>query len=265
MPTRPLITLLTDFGAAEHYVGAMKGVMLSICPECLLVDISHEVTPYAIAEAAFTLAQAWRWFPPKTVHLAVVDPGVGSSRRAILAEAGGHFFVAPDNGVLTMVLDSEPRHRVREITVDRWFRKPVSQTFHGRDIFAPVAAHKASGVAASRFGRTVEDCVRLGFSKPRQTRANCWTGSILKIDTFGNIVTSFDQNYRLLLARQPFRISVGSAVISRILSSYAEAPDDEAFAIWGSSGYLEISVKEKSAAQMFAVNSTMAVLVEMGG
>src|SRR5580698_3490438 len=121
---RPIITLLTDFGTVDHYAGAMKGIILGICPQAHVVDISHEVTPYAIPEAAFTLAQAWPCFPVGTVHVVVVDPGVGSSRRPIVAEAGGHYFVAPDNGVLAMVLESDPRHRVREITAERWFRKP---------------------------------------------------------------------------------------------------------------------------------------------
>ena len=144
-----VITLLTDFGSADHYAGAMKGVLLGICPDAQLVDISHEITPYAIAEAAFSLAQAWTCFPEGTVHLIVVDPGVGSSRRPILAEAAGHCFVAPDNGVLTMLYDAAPAHAVREITASRYFRQPVSRTFHGRDIFAPVAAPLANGLAAA--------------------------------------------------------------------------------------------------------------------
>jgi S-adenosylmethionine hydrolase len=260
---RPIITLLTDFGAVEHYVGAMKGVILGICPEAVLVDISHEVTPYAIPEAAFTLAQAWKCFPPRTVHLVVVDPGVGSSRRAILMEAGGHFFVAPDNGVLTMVMDEEPKHRVREISGHRWFRKPVSQTFHGRDIFAPVAANTASGVAVSKFGRRIGDYVRLDFSKPKETDANRWAGSVLKIDRFGNIVTNFDESFCRLLASRPFRIDVGSGVVSRLLSNYAEAPDGEPFAICGSSGYLEISVKQESAGQVLNAKLVSTVLVKV--
>lgn len=259
---RPIITLLTDFGAVEHYVGAMKGVILGICPQAQLVDISHDVTPYAIPEAAFTLAQAWKCFPAGTVHLVVVDPGVGSARRAILMEEGGHFFVAPDNGVLTMVMDEEPKHRVLEITVDRWFRKPVSQTFHGRDIFAPVAANIASGVAVSKFGRRIGEYIRLGFSKPQQTDANSWSGNVLKIDRFGNIVTNFDRSFCLLLASRPFMIYIGSGEVSRFLSNYAEAPDGEPFAICGSSGYLEVSVKQRSAAQIVAVDTASAVLVK---
>lgn len=258
---RPIITLLTDFGTVEHYAGAMKGVILGICPQVQLVDISHEVTPYAIPEAAFTLAQAWRCFPGKTVHLVVVDPGVGSSRRPILAEAGGHYFVAPDNGVLTMVLAAEPKHRVREITANRWFRKPVSQTFHGRDIFAPVAAHVARGVAVSKFGKRIGDCVQPGFSQPVLTTENNWAGTILKVDRFGNIITNFDQTFCRLLTERPLRIWLGSGVVSRLLSSYADAPDREPFAIWGSSGYLEISIRQQSAAHTLEVASGSPVLL----
>ena len=135
----------------------MKGVILGICPEARLVDISHEVTPYAITEAAYTLAQAWRCFPSGTIHLIVVDPGVGSARRPIVVEAAGHYFVAPDNGVLSMLYDAVPAHAVREISASDFFRQPVSRTFHGRDIFAPTAAHLATGVDPAEFGQIIED------------------------------------------------------------------------------------------------------------
>ena len=189
---RPVISLLTDFGSSDHYAGTMKGVMLDICPKAQLIDITHDIPAYAIAEAAFTLAQAWRYFPEGTVHLVVVDPGVGSSRRPIIAEAGGHFFVAPDNGVLTMVFDVVKNCRVREITASGFFRKPVSHTFHGRDIFAPVAARLARGITPARFGTRIQDPVRAGFSRPIQNGPKRWTGSVLKVDRFGNLVTNFD-------------------------------------------------------------------------
>src|SRR5947209_1391500 len=147
------ITLLTDFGSADYYVAAMKGVILGIHPEAQLVDISHEITPFGIPQAAFVLSQAWQHFPKGTVHLIVVDPGVGSERRPILAEAGGQRFVAPDNGVLTMALESlGGGPAMHEITNDQFFRKPTSRTFHGRDIFAPVAAHLANGTRLDEFG-----------------------------------------------------------------------------------------------------------------
>src|SRR5580658_3645904 len=156
---QPILTLTTDFGASDHYVGAMKGVMLSICPQAQIVDICHDVTPFQIAEGAYVIAQAYECFPKKTVHVVVVDPGVGTARRPILVEAAGQFFIGPDNGVLCMVY-SRQKHKVRVIANETYFRKPVSATFHGRDIFAPVAAHLAAGVAPARMGKLIDDYLR---------------------------------------------------------------------------------------------------------
>jgi S-adenosyl-L-methionine hydrolase (adenosine-forming) len=244
----PVITLLTDFGSSDHYVGAMKGILLGICPAAQLVDISHEIAPYAIAEAAFTLSQAWTCFPEGTVHLVVVDPGVGSARRPLLVEAAGHRFVAPDNGVLTMLYDAVPAHEVREITASRYFRQPVSLTFHGRDIFAPVAAHLANGLAPVEIGTRTGDYQRFRFAKPAQTGSKTWTGTVLKTDRFGNMITNFDSETWRRLAAEPFEIKVGARLVSQMASNYAEMPADELFVIAGSAGFLEISVNRGSAA-----------------
>jgi|SRR5665213_3135726 len=244
---RPVISLLTDFGTVDHYAGVMKGVILGICPDAQLVDISHDVTPFAMVEAAWTLGQAWRYFPAGTVHLIVVDPGVGSDRRPIVAEAGGHRFVAPDNGVLSMIFEAEPVHEVREITVAAYFGGQVSRTFHGRDIFAPVAAHLASGVAAGNVGERLDDYVRLDFFRPIITRPGEWSGRIVKIDRFGNAVTNFDAE------TGRFELQVGNRSISRLASSYAEVPEGELFLIGGSSGKLEISINQGSAAKELGV------------
>lgn len=260
----PVITLLTDFGSKDHYVAAMKGVMLTICPDARLVDISHESTPYAIAEAAWTLAQAWRCFPPGTVHLIVVDPGVGSMRRPIVAEADGHRFVAPDNGVLTMICDAVPAHEVREITAARFFREPVSRTFHGRDIFSPVAAHLANGVALSSLGDRIENYQRLEFGRPVQTGPKIWTGAILKVDWFGNLITNFGSETRSRLCAGPFEITVGRAAVSRLASNYAEMPPGELCLIAGSSGYLEISRNRGSAAEAAGVRAGDTLQLTLG-
>src|SRR5580698_8359024 len=164
----PILTLTTDFGLSDHYVGSMKGVILGICPRAQIVDISHQVTAYAIAEGAFLIAQAYRAFPNGTVHVVVVDPGAGTDRLPILMEAAGQYFVAPDNGVLAMIFARE-KHKMRVISNERYFRHPVSQTFHGRDIFAPVAAHIASGVAPARIGKPIADYLRPPFEHPLQT------------------------------------------------------------------------------------------------
>jgi len=248
--SRPVVTLLTDFGAADHYVGAMKGVMLGICPAAHLIDISHDIAQYAITEAAFTLAQAWTCFPEDTVHLVVVDPGVGGPRRPIVVEAAGHRFVAPDNGVLTMLYDAVPAHEVREITASRLFRQPVSQTFHGRDIFSPVAAHLAGGLALSEVGSTITDYVRLGFSRPMQIGEKTWSGAILKIDRFGNLITNLDSASWQCLSTRKFELRIGWHVVSRFAETYAAMPPGEMCVIAGSSGLLEISVNLAGAAQI---------------
>src|SRR5581483_11159476 len=185
-----ILTLTTDFGLTDHYVGVMKGVILRIAARAQIVDLGHQVNPYEIGEAAFLVAQAYRYFPKKTVHVIVVDPGVGTSRRAIVAEAAGQYFVAPDNGVLGMIYAQE-KHKVRVISNDRYFLKPVSRTFHGRDIFAPVGAHLATGVPASRMGKIIVDYLRPASAGPERTGKHAWTGSVLKIDHFGNVVTNF--------------------------------------------------------------------------
>lgn len=262
--TRPVITLLTDFGASDHYVGAMKGVMLGICREAQLIDISHNVAAYGITEAAFTLSQAWRCFPEGTVHLIVVDPGVGSARRPIVAQAAGHLFVAPDNGVLTMIYDFAPAHEVREITAAQLFRQPVSHTFHGRDIFSPMAAHLAGGLAPSEAGSIVTDYVRLGFLRAAQTGEKTWTGAILKIDRFGNLITNLDSALCRRLTTQKFGLRIGWHIVSRFAENYAEMPPGEMFVIAGSSGLLEISVNQASAAQLTAARPGEAIELHLG-
>jgi S-adenosylmethionine hydrolase len=240
----PILTLTTDFGLSDHYVGSMKGVILGICPRAQLVDISHQVSPYAIAEGAFLIGQAYRSFPRGTVHVVVVDPGVGSDRRPILTEAAGQYFVAPDNGVLALIFARE-KHKVRLISNQRYFRQPVSRTFHGRDIFAPVAAHLASGVAPSRMGKVIADYVRPPFERPRQTGARTWTGQILNVDRFGNVITNFHADDFPALEQ----ISIGRGKARRLVRSYTEAGAGELVAIAGSSGYLEVSVNQGSAAE----------------
>ena len=245
----PILTLMTDFGVRDHYVAAMKGVILGICPTARIADVTHEVSSYEIAEAAYLLAQTWQYFPKKTVHVVVVDPGVGSMRRPILAEVDGHRFIAPDNGVLTPILTREGC-KVRHITNDRYFREPVSHTFHGRDIFAPSAAHLAAGVTPAKFGPRINDYLRLTFERPTRTARRGWTGAILHVDHFGNIVTNIPVAEFPHIEREPFEIIVGFKTVDKLATSYAEMPPGELFAIVGSSGYIEISSNQASAAKL---------------
>lgn len=231
----PVLTLTTDFGLADHYVAAMKGVILGIVPDARIVDISHEVAPFAIEQGGYLIAQSYAWFPKKTVHVAVVDPGVGSSRRAIVLDAAGQYFVGPDNGLFSMIM-ARAKHRVRAISNEKYFRHPVSRTFHGRDIFAPVAAHIASGVPAARMGKIIADPVALDLRRPR----------VLHIDRFGNIVTSL-RTQDFATPRGSMQIN-GTPVTSAALH-YSEFEPGELFALEGSSGYIEISMNRGSAAE----------------
>ncbi len=241
-----IVTLTTDFGEADHFVGAMKGVILGIAPRAATVDISHQVEPYEIPQAAFLISQAYTSFPPGTVHVVVVDPGVGTSRRPILVEAARQFFIAPDNGVLSGIFARE-KHKVRAITAGRYFRKPVSQTFHGRDIFAPVAAHVAAGVAPSKMGKRIEDYLRREFDRPLRTGKRFWMGTVLHIDRFGNVITNFQPSD--LPPGRPFEIAVGPHRVSHVAENYAECQPGELFLITGSSGFLEISMNQSPAAR----------------
>jgi S-adenosylmethionine hydrolase len=172
---------------------------------------------------------------------------VGSARRPIVAEAAGHHFVAPDNGVLTMLYEAAPAHQVREITASRYFRQPVSRTFHGRDIFAPVAAQLANGLAAAEFGDPIADYLRLDFAEPARTGEKTWTGTILKADRFGNLITSFDSKTWGRLALEAFEMRIGGRVVSRMASNYAQMNAEELFIIAGSAGYLEVSMNRGNA------------------
>jgi S-adenosylmethionine hydrolase len=244
----PIITLTTDFGLSDHYAGVMKGVILSICPQARIVDISHQIAPFDIAEGAYLIAQAYPYFPPKTIHVAVVDPGVGTTRRPILAQAASQYFIGPDNGVFAMVYSRE-KYKARLISNQKYFRKPVSRTFHGRDIFAPVAAYIAAGVPVASVGKLIDDVEHPAFEKPQPLDAGTWAGRILKIDRFGNIVTNFHISGFPDLQHKTIALSIGRQRIGTLSQTYAESAPGELFLIFGSSGYLEVSVSLGSAAK----------------
>jgi len=246
---RPIITLTTDFGLSDYFAGAMKGVILGICPQAEIVDICHEIAPFEIPEGAFVLAQSYRYFPPKTVHIVVVDPGVGTARRPILAEAARQYFLAPDNGVLSMVLAGE-KHKVRAVTAEKYFLKQVSHTFHGRDVFAPVAAHLAKGTPAARFGKLVRDYLRSSFGQPTRTGKRIWTGNILKIDRFGNLITNLHIDEFPTIRQRPFEMTVGPYRISHLATTFGDCNFGELFVIVGSSGFFEVATNQGSAAKM---------------
>ena len=263
---RTIVTLTTDFGNTDHFVGVMKGVILKLNPEADIVDISHEVRPYDILDGAYTIAQSYRYFPPRTVHVVVVDPGVGTQRRPLLASTD-QWFIAPDNGVLSLMYAREPDHLVRHITSDHFFLNPISQTFQGRDIFAAVAGWLSRGVEAGKFGEFVTDYVRFAAPKPKVLSDKLVKGVVLKVDRFGNLITNLTpEDLPQLFQENPpaFKFVVGQKEITKLNLAYAQSAPNEVFVILGSSGYLELATNRGSAARILGADRGAEVGVMFG-
>ncbi len=259
------IALLTDFGWEDNYVGIMKGVILKINPRAQVVDLCHAICPQDILQGALALKSAYRFFPSKTIFLAVVDPGVGSRRKALIVKTRDHFFVGPDNGLLSPVLEEERGAEIRAITNDRYFLKPLSQTFHGRDIFAPVAAWLSRGTAPSRFGPQQRTFVHCHWPQPGVDRKKGRIGirgEIIAIDHFGNLITNIEPKHLNTLRGGGFRIKIKNKVINRLARSYAETPKGDFLAIVGSKGYLEIAINQGSAGKILKVVKGDSIEVE---
>lgn len=260
---RPVVALLTDFGVRDHYAGTMKGVVLGICPEATLVDITHDVPPHDVMTAALELAASYRYFPPGTVFLVVVDPGVGSSRRSLAAEAGDYRFVAPDNGVLSAVFKDIPPRRVVELSERRFARPTVSRTFEGRDRFAPAAGWLAKGTELKALGRSLADFLRLEIPDPvvsdREIR-----GEVLRVDRFGNLITNIDRRAFEKLGRPgetAVEIQAGPQRVGRLVTTYAEIEPGEVGSLFGSTDHLEVAANADSAAERLALGRGAPVTV----
>jgi len=266
LPYRPIITLTTDFGTNDHFVGTIKGVIVDIVPDVQIVDISHAVQAFDVLDGALAISQAYSYFPNGTIHMVVVDPGVGTERRPILASSDGYHFVAPDNGVLSMVYAREERIHVRHITSEHYFRQPLSHTFHARDIFAPVAAYLAKLVESDKFGDEIEDYVRFAAPKPKPAGENRLRAVVLKVDRFGNLITNVkpEDAPALFAESAKFKIVVGSREITSIRKTFAEGAPGEVFGILGSMGYLEIVANRAAAAQVTGVGKGAEVNIFLG-
>jgi S-adenosyl-L-methionine hydrolase (adenosine-forming) len=286
--SRPVLALLSDFGLRDHYVGSMKAAALSVCPDLTLVDITHDIAPHDVLGGALQLAVSFKFFPAGTVFVAVVDPGVGSTRRGIAAEAGEYRFVAPDNGLLTAVFhDTRPR-RIVELTERRYFRPTVSRTFEGRDRFAPAAAWLLRGVDLTALGRPIHDPVLLDLPRP-EVRDDEIHGRVVQEDHFGNLITNIDRRtFEKFLgmrsstaspsrfsepasparaqssARQPFTLQVGECTIGRLVATYAEIPEDEVCALFGSSDHLELAARSAKASTRLGLGAGASVVVRRG-
>ena len=246
----PIITLLTDFGTRDYFVGAMKGVILSANPAATIVDLTHDVPPQDIRAAAFNLLATYSDFPSGTIHLAVVDPGVGSSRRPILIECVEQLFVGPDNGLFSWICERERRFVARHLTNERFFRQPTSATFHGRDVFAPVAAALSNGVVAEELGPLITDLIELETLTPRTNDDGTVEAAIIHIDRFGNCITNLTVEHLAAgVNRQPHLVVNGQEInCRREFFSDATQSDGTLFMIRGSAGFIEIAAQNSSAA-----------------
>lgn len=262
---RPIVTLLTDFGLQDPFVGIMKGVILGICPEATLVDLCHETAAYDVASGSFLLHSAVRFFPAGTIHVAVVDPGVGGERRQILAHIDDQFFVAPDNGLLSYPMSSGAVRAIRAIVAREYLLQPVSATFHGRDVFAPVAGHLARGVPPDRFGPEISDVVHLAMPRPRVEPSGRLTGQVVWIDRFGNCVTNItgdDLEHFATGVGGNIRVVLDGRPLGGIVRFFGEAGPGGRGAVIGSTGHLELFSHQDNLARQWGIASGASVCLE---
>lgn len=261
----PLITLTTDFGLADEYVGVMKGVIATICPEARIIDLCHGITPQDIRQAALVLASSFRFFPAGSVHVVVVDPGVGTGRRIIVLDCVDHLFLAPDNGVVSLLIPAA--RRAHAVTAEEYFSKPVSATFHGRDIFAPVAARLACGTLPDRLGPPLAPADLCTLPLPHPTvKDGRLQGAVVHIDRFGNLITDIDRHaFSRFCNDRPdrVRITLNSWTIDGIRTTYGSVPPGEIVALMGSRDYLEIGINQGNAAKKMQIGLDTTVYLSI--
>lgn len=257
----PIIALLTDFGLVDEYVGVMKGVILKINPKAVIVDICHDIPPQDIEKGAYLLGAAYKFFPQGTIFVAVVDPGVGSRRRIICVGAGGYYFLAPSNGILSYILENQKLQFAYEVTNRKFWLDEISDTFHGRDIFAPVAAHLSKGVHPSKLGARITNLKSIPLLKPAVTQ-NGIEGQILFTDRFGNYVTNIDRDTLNKIKFKNLKIIFGRFRLNRISKLYSEVRAGSPLAIFGSRGLLEVSVNKGNAKEILKLKPRAKVLIK---
>lgn len=264
-----IITLLTDFGIEDAYVGTMKGVVLSVNPSAVIIDITHHIEPQNLMQAAYVISSFYQYFPEMTVHIIVIDPGVGSNRAVICAKVMNHIFLAPDNGVLTLIMDAGKVDSIVRVENTRFFLNPVSRTFHGRDIFAPVAAHISKGTDIRALGPKLDknDVTRLAISKPYISKEDELVGAIVAVDRFGNCVTNIDEsdleNLDPTDQDKRLEIFIGGQRIDGLSQGYFNVEPQNPLAVMGSFGYLEIALNCGSAKNHFKVKIGDAIRVAL--
>jgi S-adenosyl-L-methionine hydrolase (adenosine-forming) len=261
-----VITLLTDFGTQDYFVAAMKGVILSANPDARIVDISHEIPPQDIQAGAFNLLAVYRNFPVGTIHAAVVDPGVGSDRRAIIIECAEQFFVGPDNGLFSWIVQREGKCRIHQVTNEKFFWHPVSHTFHGRDVFAPVAAALSNGNEAREFGPHTDSFVELESLDPQRATDGSIAGAIIHIDRFGNCITNLTRNHLGSENANALQVNINGRRITSFRQFFSQTPgdEDELFMFLGSAGFIEIAARNASAASILNAQRGQLIVANPG-
>ncbi len=258
----PIITLTTDYGTNDNLVGVVKGVILKINPEVTIVDITHAVTPFDLLDGALAITSAYPYFPPRTIHVVVVDPGVGTDRRPLLVSGQNQYFIAPDNGVLSGVYEAEQNFIVRHLTSEHYFAQPLSRTFHGRDIFAPVAGWLSKNWQPASMGEEIEDFKRFAMPRPKEADG-VLKGVVLRVDGFGNLITNMraDDLSPESLEKGELKLQVGSHPVTRLVPTFASGKAGEPVAYMGSSGYVEIAVNKGSASKTMGIGRGTPVLL----
>jgi len=257
-----VISLLTDFGLSDNFVGVTKAVILNINSEVELIDISHGIRPHGIKQAAFLLKHSFKFFPRGTIHVVVVDPTVGSTRKNILVETDNYYFIAPDNGVLSLALREDKIRKIIQISNDEYFLKPTSDTFQGRDIFAPIAAYLSEGISITRFGKTIKGISTVKLPKVT-IKKNCLIGEVVYFDNFGNLITNIDKKlFQDFTRKDKFMIRIKNRIIKRIAHSYSEAKLGIPLAIFDSFDMLEISINQDNASKFLQSKIGTKVSIE---
>jgi S-adenosylmethionine hydrolase len=259
----PIITLTTDFGTSDHLVGTMKGVILNINPAARIVDLNHHVAPFDVLDGALSIANAYSYFPPRTIHVVIVDPGVGTDRRPLLVSGEKQYFIAPDNGVLSVIFARESC-TVRHITAEHYFLNPISSTFHGRDIFAPTAAWLSKAFQTEAFGEEITDFVRFTMPKPKAT-GQVVKGVVLRVDAFGNLMTNLTIEHVPLETVEAgmVKLSVGGKEIRKLVQTFALGAPGEPVAVFGSAGFLEVAVNRGNASRTLGANRGAEVTLDL--
>jgi S-adenosylmethionine hydrolase len=258
-----IITLTTDYGTNDHLVGTLKGVILKINPEVTIVDITHNVAAYDLLDGALAIGSAFAYFPPRTIHVVIVDPGVGTERRPLLVTGDNQYFVAPDNGVLSLVYERDPSVVVRHANVEHYYLQPLSKTFHGRDIFAPVAAWLSKNGQTASMGDEIQDYKRFTMPRPKATDG-ALKGIVMRVDSYGNLVTNFRPEDLAEDVRQhgQVKFQVGTHPVSRLVETFALGKAGEPVAYVGSSGYIEIAVNKGNASRHLTIARGAPVTLE---